>query len=62
MLYGLVGLIFWIGPIIYFLYRRSEYDLGSSELHYMIAAGLLSIGLSVYGAILYGLETIKLRL
>lgn len=62
MFYGLAGIIFWVGPIIYFFYRRSKYDLGSSELHYMIAAGLLSIGLFFYGSILYTLKAVKVRL
>jgi hypothetical protein len=62
ILYGLTGIVLWIGPIIYFLYRRSKYDLENSELPYLIGAAVFSVGLTLYGGLLYLLELLRLNL
>jgi len=55
--YGFFSFLLYIGPIIYFVYRRKSYD--RSFIDVFIASLIISVALIPFGIILYILETIK---
>jgi len=62
MMWGLAGVLLYIGPLALLVYRKREGTFESNDYGYFAASFILGPALLVYGLILYILEKIRLNI